>query len=240
MVEVVMAPNFDLGLFQYIRLKTEVVQDSQVDQVSPPGSIHEEANHRLLSQKGRRENCKPITEGKIKQIHMVNLSAIAFPSHLVIINSRHNEYVTDDLQIKLKAFLSGLISQYIGMFFIFSVKWIFTFGHQSSVMSLIPWKRKLKTFVYTSFCPRFGVPYWIKGCMFPSIVCVPQTPPCKRLMSDASFHMWKADSEEDTDEDLWTFEQVIVKEFAVSAGEANMVHKKLLKENSFREMLMAK
>lgn len=48
------------------------------------------ANCRFLSQKVRRENCKPITQRELKQIHMVYLSALALPSHLVVINKRHN------------------------------------------------------------------------------------------------------------------------------------------------------
>lgn len=48
------------------------------------------ANCRFLSQKVRRENCKPITQRELKQIHMVYLSALALPYHLVVINKRHN------------------------------------------------------------------------------------------------------------------------------------------------------
>lgn len=33
------AQNFDLGLFLYIELKTEVIQEAQTDQVSLPSSI---------------------------------------------------------------------------------------------------------------------------------------------------------------------------------------------------------
>lgn len=43
------AQNFDLGLFLYIGLKIEVMQDAQTDQVSLPSSICEGSQGHLIA-----------------------------------------------------------------------------------------------------------------------------------------------------------------------------------------------